>query len=377
MEGYAATHKTRMTRRDAPGQAAHTRGDGPAGAPGAARTLVGRLLGVSLPAKILVANGVIVTVAMLAAAAAAVGLLGGPVDRAALLRIVPLVLVGAAASVAVNAVLVRLALDPLHELERTARRVAEGDLDARVQPSRLADRDLRAVIDVLNEMLDRVGTYRARLRAITARALEAAEEERKRLAQELYSDTAQSLSELMIRLRLARKAADAERDAALDDVREGLAAATERLRRYASDLRPPALDMLGLVPAVEAYARSMAEPAGLEVRVRAAPVAGLLAPEAELALYRIIQEALSNAARHSGAARAEVLIERKDGHVVAAIADTGRGFDLAEAERAGAIGLLGMEERAAWVGGSVRVHSEPDGGTRVVVRIPVQGEEGA
>src|SRR5690606_3517618 len=147
-----------------------------------------------------------------------------------------LVLVGAAASVAVNALIVRLALDPLRELERTARRVAEGDLDARARPSRLADRDLRGVMDVLNEMLERVGSYRARLRAITARALEAAEEERKRLAQELYSDTAQSLSELMIRLRLARAQADlAGRDAALDEVRQGLAAAVERLRQYASD----------------------------------------------------------------------------------------------------------------------------------------------
>lgn len=367
-----------MTGRGAPGQAAHTGGDGRTGAPGAPRSLIARLLAVSLPAKILVANGVIVGVAMLVAAAVAAGQFGGPLDGAALLRIVPVVLVGAAASVAVNALIVRLALDPLRELERTAQRVAAGDLDARVRPSRLADRDLRAVIDVLNAMLDRVGGYRARLRAITARALEAAEEERRRLAQELYSDTAQSLSELMIRLRLARgKASGPERDAALDGVREGLAAATERLRRYASDLRPPALDMLGLVPAVEAYARSFAGPSGIEVRVRAAPVAGLLTPEAELALYRIIQEALSNAARHSGAAEAEVLIERGNGRVVATIADAGRGFDLAEAERAGAIGLLGMEERAAWVGGTVRVHSEPGAGTRVVIEMPVQGEEGA
>jgi len=126
---------------------------------------------------------------------------------------------------------------------------------------------------------------------------------------------------------------------------------------------------------VEAYARTIAEPAGIEVKVRATPIAGLLSPEAELALYRIIQEALSNAARHSGAAEAEVLIGREDGHVVATIADAGRGFDLAEAERSGAIGLLGMEERAAWVGGSVHVQSEPGGGTRVIVRIPVQGEE--
>ncbi|HEX7091926.1 MAG TPA: sensor histidine kinase [Longimicrobiales bacterium] len=337
-----------------------------------------RLLGVSLPIKILVANGAIVTVAMLASAAAAVGLLAGPIDTAAVLRIVPMVLVGAAASVAVNAVLVRFALDPLHTLEHTARRIAAGDMDARVPESRLADRDLSGVIRVLNEMLDHLAAHRQRLRAITARALEAAEEERKRLAQELYSDTAQSLSELMIRLRLARARSDAAAgDAALDEVREGLAAAIERLRRYASDLRPPALDMLGLVPAVEAYARSLAGSVGLEVQVRTEPVAGLLAPEAELALYRIIQEALSNAARHSGADRVEVRIERDGGRVVATVEDKGRGFDLAEAERAGAIGLLGMEERAAWVGGRVRVESEPGRGTRVEIEMPVHREEGA
>lgn len=361
---------------------ARARGEAEAAPAGAAaragRPFVARLLGVSLPIKILVANGAIVTVAMLASAAAAVGLLAGPIDTAAVLRIVPMVLVGAAASVAVNAVLVRFALDPLHTLEHTARRIAAGDMDARVPESRLADRDLSGVIRVLNEMLDHLAAHRQRLRAITARALEAAEEERKRLAQELYSDTAQSLSELMIRLRLARARSDAAAgDAALDEVREGLAAAIERLRRYASDLRPPALDMLGLVPAVEAYARSLAGSVGLEVQVRTEPVAGLLAPEAELALYRIIQEALSNAARHSGADRVEVRIERDGGRVVATVEDKGRGFDLAEAERAGAIGLLGMEERAAWVGGRVRVESEPGRGTRVEIEMPVHREEGA
>jgi len=350
----------------------------PAGAAArAGRPIVARLLGVSLPVKILVANGAIVTVAMLAAAAAAVGLIAGPIDTAALLRILPLVLVGAAASVAVNAALVRLALDPLHTLEHTARRIAAGDMDARVPESRLADRDLRAVIRVLNEMLDRLAIHRQRLRAITARALEAAEEERKRLAQELYSDTAQSLSELMIRLRLARGRPDgAAGDPGLDEVRDGLAAAIERLRRYASDLRPPALDMLGLVPAVEAYTRTLAESTGLEIQVRTEPIAGLLTPEAELALYRIIQEALSNAARHSGADRVEVRIGRNGGRVVATVEDRGRGFDLAEAERAGAIGLLGMEERAAWVGGRVRVESEPGHGTRVEIEMPVRREEG-
>ncbi|MBI4408290.1 MAG: HAMP domain-containing protein [Gemmatimonadetes bacterium] len=340
------------------------------------RFLVRRLLRVRLFTKILLANAVIIATAMLATAAAMGGLITLPMDEAAVARIGLLIAAGGVATVAISGFVVRLALEPLRELEQAARRAAAGDLEARARPSPLADRELEALIRVFNDMLERVAVYRRRMRAVTARALDTLEEERRRVAQELYDDTAQALAELVIRLRLARcNCNGAERDQALEEVRAGLTAAIERVRRYAAELRPPSLDLLGLVPALEGYARTLEARAGIRVNVRADPVAGLLVRDAELALYRIVQEALENVARHSGARMAVVDIRRRPDGISAVIQDPGHGFSPEQAERDGALGLLGMQERAHWVGGRVRIQSQRGTGTRVEVEMPLRSRE--
>jgi two-component system sensor histidine kinase UhpB len=283
-------------------------------------------------------------------------------------------LAGVAMTVLVNAAILRIALRPLAALEATAARVQAGDLDCRAPVSHMADRRLEQLTRTFNGSLDASAEARERLREMAARALYAAEEERKRIARELHDETAQLLAALLIRIRILRNAGDPETlGGALDDMRREIGTALEGVRRFARGLRPPALDELGLVPAIESHVRSVSEVAGLGVRLQAEPVDRVLSPEAELAVYRIVQEALSNVVRHANATRAVVRLERGVKRLVVTVEDDGRGFDVTRAAspESGGLGLFGMSERAGYLGGRVDVESTPGGGTRVRAEIPL------
>lgn len=324
--------------------------------------------------KILVANAAIVILGAIAGTATTIRFLRVATDHSPAELIVLFAAAGTVLSVLVNALILRLALDPLSILERTAKRVQDGDTDARAPYSPFADRDLTHLTWTFNGMLESLSLYRRQIREVAARALNASEEERKRIARELHDETAQTLAALLIRLRIARDKEDAaERDALLDEVRRELGAALEGVRRYARGLRPPALDELGLVPAIASYARLLEDAGAPAISIDADPVGGLLSDEAELALYRIVQEALSNAARHADADHVRIRIRRRPGEVRATVEDDGKGFDVAEtiASNSNGLGLFGMQERAAYVGGDVEVTSMPGEGTRVVARVPI------
>jgi two-component system, NarL family, sensor histidine kinase UhpB len=338
-----------------------------AGAPRTSSRGVRALLRFPLFYKILVANAVIV-VAVVAVAAAILH----PNLTADGGKLLALVAAGLVVSIASNGLIVRLALSPLARLERTAEKVQAGDMSARVEPSELADAEMERLTATFNTMLASGDHYRQRLREVAARALSAQEEERKRIARELHDGTAQTLAALRVRLRIARSLEDGEaRNQLLERISGDLGEAAEELRRIAQGLRPPALDMLGLAPAIESYARGVGETAGVTTALDLQPVEGLLSPDAELALYRIVQEALSNVARHSNAGTVRVRLEREQRSVTARIEDDGRGFGVRAEMTNGGLGLYGMQERAAYVGGSVEIESEPGRGVRVRVTIPV------
>jgi two-component system, NarL family, sensor histidine kinase UhpB len=346
--------------------------------PPALPAVVRRLLGVRLLVKILIANAALVAAASAATALAAHRVRGVP-DIVALEIVAAVVLLAVAATLAVNALILRLALTPLRRLERTADRVQEGDLDARAPHSPLADREFARLTRLFNAMLDGLGLYRQRLREVAARALNAEEEERKRISRELHDETAQRLAALLIRLRLARTAGGEQRDHTLDEVRAEIADVLDGIRRYARGLRPPALDELGLAAAIESYARSLSEATAIQVHVAAPPLRGAIAPETELAVYRIVQEALSNVVRHAGARRADVRLERSGERLLVSVRDDGEGFPAADvlAGRAGhGLGLFGMQERAAYVGGVVAIASGEGEGTTVRVDVPLSGPAG-
>lgn len=334
-----------------------------------------KLLRIPLFYKILIANAVIVMTGAVVGGSVTAQYVRADSGNLALHLIVPLTLIGVALSVAVNALILRIALRPLKQLEETAARVQGGDVTARAPVSPLADRELERLQLTFNGMLETLAAYRERLREIAARALTAEEEERKRIAHELHDETAQTLAALLIRLRLLRTAqSEAARNSMIDELRKDLGDALEGVRRFAQGLRPPALDELGLVPALEAHVRALAESTGLPIRLEAETAEAALSLEAELALYRIVQEALTNAVRHGGATRIVVRIQTDAGGVEAEVNDDGRGFRVETVlnRRDGGLGLFGMQERASYVGGSVRIRSEPGRGTAILAQIPAE-----
>lgn len=334
------------------------------------RGAVKTLLRMPLLYKILVANALIVVAGAVIGTALTARLARAGLGTGEL--VVLMASAGVLLSVLVNAVILRVALSPLREVETTARAVEGGRWNARARRSAVADRDLARLIRVMNGMLDRVETQRETLRKVAERALGAAERERERVARDLQDDIAQRLAALLIRLRVAVRIEDPEeRGRAMEALREELAGAVERVRRYARDLRPPALGDLGLVPALEGLARRAREE-GVDVRVEAEPEGERLAPGDELALYRMVQEAFLNALRHASAGEIVVrVLRRPGGEVVAEVEDDGVGFDPAAAQEAGeAVGLAGLQERAGYVGGLVEVKSAPGRGTRIRITLP-------
>lgn len=216
---------------------------------------------------------------------------------------------------------------------------------------------------------------RTRLRAFGRQALRAMETERKRIALELHDETIQTLVALLIRLKVAqRKPSDAASPQFLDELRSEIAEAAEGVRRMAGALRPPELDALGVGAAIESHARMVSESAGLPIRTEVDNIEFLLPPDVQLALYRIVQEALSNTLRHSGAEHASVHLRLAGATVVTEVADDGAGFDVAEVmagEQRG-LGLFGILERAAYAGGRAEFDSRPGKGTRVIVTFPIE-----
>ncbi|HEX7117934.1 MAG TPA: ATP-binding protein [Longimicrobiales bacterium] len=336
-----------------------------------------RLLGVPLFYKILIANSAIVIGGAVAGTMVTAEFVRTRPDRSIFELVGLLATAGVVMSVLANALILRVALSPLRHLQRTASAIQSGTLDARAPVSPVADRDLARLIRTFNLMLDGLEGNRERLREIAARALYAEEEERKRIARELHDETAQSVAAILIRLRLMRGVEDAaRREALLEEVREELASTLEGIRRYARGLRPPALDELGLVPAIQAYARTLAEGTGLAISVDAERGGGRLTPEAELALYRMVQEALSNVVRHAEATRARVHFRPTRQSVVVVVEDDGRGFPVDEVMEAGrGLGLFGMRERAGYVGGQVEIDSKVGEGTRVRITVPTSEED--
>jgi signal transduction histidine kinase len=216
----------------------------------------------------------------------------------------------------------------------------------------------------------------AQLQRLTSLVINAQEEERRRLSRDLHDDTAQALTSLLVRMRLlARQAVKDEVKHGLLDLLDLTTQALDDVRRMALDLRPSTLDDLGLVPAVESYAREFAERWGIDVRVSAAG-GKRLARDIELIVYRIVQEALANIAKHAGATRVAIEFRREHDHLVVTVDDDGRGFDVAAtlASRERGLGLFGMQERAQLAGGYLNLRSAPDTGTTVTLVVPRRGD---
>ena len=231
-----------------------------------------------------------------------------------------------------------------------------------ITPTKRVEDRLRRSLDVLRRtMEDR--------RQLLLRLEDAQEEERRRIASDIHDDPIQVMSAADIRAQaIARRIEDPELRKEADDLRETIRASVERLRHLLFELRPPALDREGLVPALRAYAGTSDPESEIE---------GVLAfeppPELRAILFRIAQEAIANARKHASATRIEVSIADVDEGVRLTVTDDGRGFEVGviDSPEPGHIGLPTMIERAQLAGGRCQVESQPGHGTSVSAWVPV------
>jgi two-component system, NarL family, sensor histidine kinase DevS len=204
------------------------------------------------------------------------------------------------------------------------------------------------------------------------RVVDAQELERKRLARELHDETGQALTSILLGLKpLEQLATTDEERAAVRSVRELVVSTLQDVRRLAVELRPTALDDFGLAAALERLAEGFRDQTGIKVDIAAQLGDGRLPEEVETTLYRIVQEALTNVIKHAEATRVSILLTRANGAVVAVVEDDGGGFDPADA-RDGGLGLLGMRERLALLGGTLRIEAGADQGTTLAAEVPLR-----
>jgi len=325
----------------------------------------------SIFTKVLVANAAIVVVGSLSAVAISHYLWRGPAPELALG--VLFVLVGLAISLGVNYAILRLAFQPMFHLQATLDRVSRGDFSARVTGVE-GDPDIARVSAIANLMLDRLVEHR---QAVAAQILRAMEEERKRIARELHDETSQSLTTMMVNLDVVEKQLPDPGDELANRVRltKEIARRTlDETRRLMFDLRPSVLDDLGLVPALRWFVNQRVQPLGLKVDFTATGLNERLVDDLETALFRIMQEAITNAVKHAKAKAVQVTLTREPGQILGVVQDDGVGFHpvqvVSKDDRERGLGLFGMQERAALVGGSVQIDSAPGRGTTVRVTVP-------
>ncbi len=222
---------------------------------------------------------------------------------------------------------------------------------------------------------------RDQLRALSARLESLREQERIRIAREIHDELGQKVTALkMDLLRVERKLGELESSPAVNALLDTVVGATElasgiitSVQKIATELRPGALDKLGLGPALQYEARQFQERTGIPCKVRLPEREPTFSSELSTALFRIFQECLTNVARHANASEVEAELRIDSGCVVLSVHDNGRGITQTAITSPGALGLLGMKERAALLAGEISFHSGPAQGTTVTARLPHPG----
>jgi signal transduction histidine kinase len=212
---------------------------------------------------------------------------------------------------------------------------------------------------------------RQELKELSARLVSAQEEERRTISRELHDEVGQSLSALLMEAGNAAASvpqASAEVRRHVESIKKLAEASVNVIRNMTLLLRPSMLDDFGLVPALEWQAREVSKRTGLRVHVAAEESAGELPDELKTCIYRVVQEALHNCARHAQARSVRVVVRQERSKIVLSVEDDGHGFD---AQRVRGLGLVGMEERVNHLGGAFEVESRPGTGTRVAVELPL------
>lgn len=269
---------------------------------------------------------------------------------------------GLAGMLAVNAVLLRLAFAPLTAL---AARMRQVDLLGKPHPVDVDGRgEIAALVAAFNQMLARLEAER---RDSTRRAVAAQEAERYRVATELHDEVGQTMTGVLMQLERLRDSVTEDRRDDLRDVQDAVRATVTEVARIAQELRPSQLDHLGLVSALTELCRGFTHRTGISVDCWLDPHPPTLDRDVELAVYRIVQESLTNIARHAHASRGELTLRHSRDRVHVEVVDDGRGLPAG----GGGTGLRGMRERAALIDAHLTIADTPTGGVRVSLDLPV------
>ena len=258
-------------------------------------------------------------------------------------------------------------------------RLSLRDVTERVQTRICLDQARQNLAERVRERTAELELSRERYRALSGYLQDRIEKERAHISREIHDILGQDLTAMNMGLhRLERSFHDPDdgRLAQVAELRALVAGTLETVRRISRELRPPMLDELGFVEAVAWQIRTFAQASGLRVDQQLGHLPDLPGDLAT-AMYRVLQECLTNAARHSGCSRLHVSVQAGDGEFEMRVTDNGRGITPEQAESSSSLGLLGMRERVRLVGGCLAIARQPKGGTEILVRVPLTGESGS
>ena len=275
-----------------------------------------------------------------------------------------------AVTIIVNVIMLQRRFRPLERLVDEMERAdlsrpganLQAPTDARGEPE-----EVERLNRAFRRMLERLESERRRT---SSTALAAQEEERARVARDLHDEVNQSLTALLLRLEAARVKAPVELAHELAETKALANRAMEELLMLARQLRPTALDDLGLKAALAGHVKELDRRGKVNATFESVGNFSGLPADVQLVVYRVAQEALSNAAQHSGAEHVEVQLRSNGEWVELTVGDDGSGFTFDQAARG--LGIAGMRERALLVGGDMQVESRPDAGTRVRLTVPLK-----
>jgi two-component system sensor histidine kinase UhpB len=262
-----------------------------------------------------------------------------------------------------NAALLRVGLAPLARLTRSMNTIDL--LRPGPRPAVTGHGEIADLIQTFNTMLDRLETERA---TSSARALSAQEAERRRIAQELHDEIGQTLTAVLLELKRVSEQAPEPLRSELHQVQETTRDSLDEIRRIARRLRPGVLEELGLASALKALTTEISAHSRITARRQLDPDLPPLGEEAELVLYRVAQESLTNIVRHAGARHIELTLRRTPTGVELRIRDDGRGLHGAPE----GAGIRGMRERALLIGAELTLGPAPQGGTEVRLDVPTR-----
>jgi two-component system, NarL family, sensor histidine kinase UhpB len=335
------------------------------------RTPILRLLHIPLLWKLLLANALVMTLFAVAGAVIAAQHVGSPLSDPHYDLLALFVAAGVTIDLVISFAVIKLALAPWERFERAVDEARQGKGRISQTSGPIGDEQLDGLIAAFTSMQDTLEHDSQQVSFLAHKVLSSQEEERWRIARELHDETAQILTSVLLYLKLLEKSAAPEEVQRLENVRKLITHALSEVRRLVMELHPRMLDEQGLEATLSHHVSELNAAGAMNVTLQVAgSTRERLSRDLELTFYRVAQEALNNTVHHSQAHCAQVILKRDAEWLTLEVNDDGVGFDQAalQAGQPRGLGLAGMRERLALIGGELAIESEPGAGTRLYAR---------